>query len=66
MRLLRKPLPILWFAPGTQTAKIGVNDSLSATEFASMLPPTGREDFENPLCHPSPNLRIFRWGREMR
>ena len=48
------------------SSKYGVTDSLSATGFASMPPPTGREDFENPLCHPSSNLRIFRWGREMR
>ena len=30
------------------------------------LPPTGRENFTNPLCQPSSNLRIFRWGRELR
>lgn len=37
--------------------------SLSAIEFASTLPPTGRENFENPLRHPSQNLRVFRWRR---
>ncbi len=47
-------------------SKCGVTDSLSATLIASILPPTGRADFENPLCQPSPNLRIFRWGRGMR
>ena len=39
---------------------------LSATVYASMLLPTGRENFANPLCQPSSNLRIFRWGRELR
>jgi hypothetical protein len=48
------------------SSKYGVTVSLSTTEFASMPPPTGREKFENSLCHPSPNLRIFRWGRDMR
>jgi len=30
MRLLRKPLPFLWFAPGTQTSKVGVGGILFA------------------------------------
>jgi hypothetical protein len=54
----------LWVVP--KASKAAVTDILSATEFASLLPPTGRENFENPLCLPSQNLRISRWGREMR
>ena len=49
-----------------KSSKGGVTDSLSAISIASFLPLTGRADFANPLCHPSPNLRIFRWGREIR
>ena len=49
-----------------KSSKGGVTDSLSALLIASILPLTGRADFANPLCHPSPNLRIFRWGREIR
>ena len=46
-----------------KSSKGGVTDSLSALLIASILPLTGRADFANPRCHPSPNLRIFRWGR---
>src|SRR5699024_4273769 len=49
-----------------KSSKGGVTDSLSALLIASILPLTGRADFANPLCHPSPNLWIFRWGREIR
>ena len=49
-----------------KSSKGSVTDSFSAISIASILPPTGRADFANPLCHPSPNLRIFRWRREMR
>ena len=49
-----------------KSSKGGVTDSISAISIASFLPLTGRADFANPLCHPSQNLRIFRWGREMR
>lgn len=49
-----------------KSSKGGVTDSLSAISIASFLPLTGRADFANPLCHPSPNLRIFRWWREIR
>jgi len=49
-----------------KSSKGGVTDSLSAILIASFLPLTGRADFANPLCHPSPNLRIFRWRREIR
>lgn len=49
-----------------KSSKSGVTDSLSAILIASILPPTGRVDFANPLCHPSPNLRICQWRREIR
>ena len=49
-----------------KSSKGGVTDSISAISIASFLPLTGRADFANPLCHPSPNLRIFRWGRGTR
>ena len=49
-----------------KSSKGGVTDSLSAILIASILPPTGRADFANPLCHPSPNLRICQWRREIR
>ena len=57
-------LSVMWFSATSLKAGMGCNDSAATS--APPLPPTGRENYENPLCHPSRNLRISRWGREMR
>ena len=57
-------LPGMWNA--AISLKSGVVCNYSAALSAPPLPPTGRENYENPLCHPSQNLRISRWGREIR